>query len=86
MVITESGEVWAWGLNQAKQCTPPESLRHSNQGSTTAVDRRRRSTGGTSDEQLWPRLLARDGVKVKCGPNTTVRKCLAYFGRYYFSF
>ena len=72
MVITESGEVWAWGLNQAKQCTPLESLRNSNQSSTTAVDsNRRRSTGGTSDEQLWPCLLLRDGISVKCGPNTT---------------
>ena len=72
VVITESGEVWAWGLNQAKQCTPLESLRNSNQSSTTAVDsNRRRSTGGTSDEQLWPCLLLRDGISVKCGPNTT---------------
>ena len=61
VVITDIGEVWAWGLNQVGQCIG------TNDGSTNDGS----TNNKNHDEQLWPRLLMKNGTRVKCGPNTT---------------
>jgi alpha-tubulin suppressor-like RCC1 family protein len=81
VVITDIGEVWAWGLNQVGQCigTNDGSTNDgsTNDGSTNDGSTNDGSTndGSTNnknhDEQLWPRLLMKNGTRVKCGPNTT---------------
>ena len=66
VVITDIGEVWAWGLNQVGQCIG------TNDGSTNDGSTNDGSTNNKNhDEQLWPRLLMKNGTRVKCGPNTT---------------
>ena len=65
VVITETGNVWAWGLNQAGQCTPLNKTTETTNENATS------KSVNVSDEQLWPQLLVHSAKYVKCGPNTT---------------
>ena len=63
-MITDTGDVWAWGLNQVGQVG---SVGDGSGGSGGGGG----GGGGGGDEELWPRLLMKNGLNVKCGPNTT---------------